>query len=191
MIWAFILRLWGGLGRIARIAAAYPWQAALIASLIACGWLWTGKRKAQDRADDYRAQIQKERAAYVAAQEQARIRAEMALRAQEARYKEKADNADKAHAKALVDASRAADRYIVANRVRIEAAPSDASQAPARAESGSAGLPAKLPADPFVAVSRADLQACTAAVTYAVAAHNWAQTLPREDERAPQLNMEP
>lgn len=73
-----------------------------------------------------------------------------------------------------------------AGGLRPEGDRSAASQAPAAAAGGSAGLPAKLPADPFVAVSRADVQACTAAVTYAVAAHNWAQTLPREDERAPE-----
>lgn len=50
-------------------------------------------------------------------------------------------------------------------------------QAIAPAESGSAGLPAEVPADPFVAISSADLQACTRVTTYAVGAHNWAGTI--------------
>ena len=49
--------------------------------------------------------------------------------------------------------------------------------ASAAAGGGSAGVPAQVPADPLVAVSSPDLQACTAAVTYAVAAHNWAATI--------------
>lgn len=178
MIWAFILRLWGGLGRLARIAAAYPWQAACIALALASVWLWQGKQAAQGRADRCAAQIKAELAAYVAAQEQARIRAEMALRAQEARYKEKADNADKAHAKALVDASRAADRYIAANRVRIETAGSDASQAPAAAAGGSAGSPDSASAAAFmVAVTENDVRICTVNTQRLIDAREWAMGL--------------
>ena len=163
MIWAFILRLWGGLRRIGRIAAAYPWQAACVALVLTSVWLWQAKQAAQDRAERCAAQVKAERAAYVAAQEQARIKAEMALRAQEARFKEKADNADKAHAKALVDASRAADRYIAANRVRIEAAQGSAGGTVASAESGSAGSPDSASAAAFmVAVTENDVRICTA-----------------------------
>ncbi|MBA4353566.1 MAG: hypothetical protein C0409_02630 [Novosphingobium sp.] len=56
-------------------------------------------------------------------------------------------------------------------------------QAPAAAESGSAGLHEGLPADTLVAVSDPDVQACTTAVTWAVGAYNWTQTLPRPEKR--------
>ena len=59
------------------------------------------------------------------------------------------------------------------------------SEAAATAESGSAGFSESLSADTFVAVSDPDVQACSAAVTYAVGAHNWVATLPVERDDAP------
>lgn len=111
--------------------------------------------------------------------------------AEERRSAANARRSDTDHDIDLARALAAGSAYAGSHRcpaggLRPEGDRSAASQAPAAAAGGSAGLPATLPSDPFVAVSRADLQACTAAVTYAVAAHNWAQTLPREDDRAPE-----
>ena len=44
MIW--LLTAWGGVKRMFGIAARYPWQAALIVAVLACGWLYMGKRDA-------------------------------------------------------------------------------------------------------------------------------------------------
>ena len=44
MIW--LLTAWGGVKRMFGIAARYPLQAALIVAVLACGWLYMGKRDA-------------------------------------------------------------------------------------------------------------------------------------------------
>lgn len=129
MIWAFILRLWGGLGRIARIAAAYPWQAALIASLIACGWLWHGKGKAEAERDAARGEI----AALTKAQKQAAEKARQARAATEKLSKELAHGTDQ-YAADLDAISRRA----LAGRVRAKAPRCDASGAVAAAVPDSA-----------------------------------------------------
>ena len=80
-----------------------------------------------------------------------------------------------------------ADQHrITLNRVRPQSDRGEGGQAIAPAESGSAGLSEILPADSFVAVSSADLQACTSATTYAVGAFDWAATLPTKPEKPPE-----
>ena len=44
MMW--LLTAWGCVKRMFGIAARYPWQAALIVAVLACGWLYMGKREA-------------------------------------------------------------------------------------------------------------------------------------------------
>lgn len=44
MMW--LLTLWGGVKRLFGLVVAYPWQAALIASLCLAGWLYMGKQSA-------------------------------------------------------------------------------------------------------------------------------------------------
>lgn len=71
---------------------------------------------------------------------------------------------------------------ISASRLRPTSDRSTPGSAPAAAERGSAGVHEGLPADSIVAVDGPDVQACTTAVTWAVGAYNWAQTLPRPDK---------
>lgn len=44
MMW--LLTAWGGVKRVFGAVVAYPWQAALIIALLACGWLYMGKERA-------------------------------------------------------------------------------------------------------------------------------------------------
>lgn len=160
----------------------YPWQCALAVALAACWWLYDGKqdmRAERDAAIEARATDRKE---YKTAQMEATARAFAEKKRVETIYKEKADVADKAHATELDSARAAADRYIAANRVRrqIGSAPS---ATPTPGQGGAPGVPESMPTGD-VMVSEGDVQACTAAITYAIAAHNWAIDLPIPD--APQ-----
>lgn len=106
---------------------------------------------------------------------------------EERRWAANATRSDAYHAQDLERAAVAgrdyADRYrIAAGGVRATGDRSEAGKTPAAAASDSAGVSEAVPTDPLVAVASPDLQACTAAVTYAVAAHNWAQTLPRPED---------
>ncbi|HQS69815.1 MAG TPA: hypothetical protein PLM58_09300, partial [Novosphingobium sp.] len=51
MFWALLLRAVGLSKRLWAIIRAYPMQAACIALVVACLWLWSGKNAASDRAD--------------------------------------------------------------------------------------------------------------------------------------------
>ena len=125
-----------------------------------------------------------ERAAIIHAQDEAATLQAAVNEDEERRTADNAQRSDIAHAQDLERAAAAGRDY--ADRHRIAAGglrpPGDrgaSGQAAAAAASGGAGLPEGVPADSFVAVADPDLQACTAAVTYAVDAHNWAVTLPR------------
>lgn len=104
---------------------------------------------------------------------------------EERRTAANAERSDASHAQDLERAAVAGRNYADRNRIaagglRPQSDRGEGGQAPDTAESGSAGVYEHLPADYFVAVSGADVQACTAAVTWAVGAYNWAQTLPPE-----------
>lgn len=94
----------------------------------------------------------------------------------EAEYQEKANASDERHQDALADARAAADRYIARNRLRVQIAGSAGGQASPAADSGDSGL-SEILSNSGVVVSEGDVQACTAAMTYAVAAHNWAVSM--------------
>lgn len=163
--------LWSIIGR-------YPLQAALIASLCACAWLWRGKEAAQDRADTYAAQILTEREACADAQRNAAIRAKAAIAAQEARYKEQADHADVQYTQALGNARSALDRYIATNRVRPQAIGRASGGTIASAESGGAESADRSGGTTdLVAVTPGDLRICTVNTERLVAARAWATEL--------------
>ena len=128
----------------------------------------------------YHAEIARRKAQeaqYIAAQAEATLIAKRALDAAEAKYRSKADEADKAFQSKLADARRAADQYVLTHRVRgAFAGPSSGTVA--ASESRGADVPASLPAD-AVMVSEGDVQACTDAVTYGIGAHDWAASLPK------------
>jgi hypothetical protein len=112
------------------------------------------------------------------AQITARAAQQAAMDAEQARYDELAERTDANARLAQVEAMDAANRYIERNRVRPPSG-SVASTGSAAPQGDGAGVPENLPAHPFVAVSDADVRACTVAATYAVEAHNWAAALER------------
>lgn len=136
------------------------------------------------------ARCQQGKALIVAAVKEADALAQAAREDEERRRAANAQRSNASHDQDLERANAAAGSYLAAHRiaaggVRNETAGIAGSQAPATAPDGSAGLPAEVPADPLVAVASSDVQTCTAAVTYAVAAHNWAATIdPPETEPA-------
>lgn len=132
------------------------------------------------------ARCQEGKAMIVAAVKEADALAQAAREDEERRRAAIAQRSNASHDQDLERANAATGSYLAAHRiaaggVRNETAGSAGSQAPATAPDGSAGLPADVPTDLLVAVSSPDLQACTAAVTYAVAAHNWAATIDPPD----------
>ncbi|MGV3511898.1 MAG: hypothetical protein ACO1OX_07820 [Novosphingobium sp.] len=128
-------------------------------------------------------QCEEGKARIVAAVKEADALAQAAHEDEERRSAANAQRSEASHDQDLERAAVAAGSYldthrIAAGGVRGQTARGESIEAPATAQGDGAGVPAEMPADAFVAVSSPDLQACTAAVTYAVAAHNWAATLP-------------
>lgn len=121
-----------------------------------------------------RALRQADRAAYAQAQAEAALIAKRALDAAEARYRRIADNADRSHTEALVDARSATDAYI--GRMRTKAAACPAQRAVASAQGGGASVPANVPAE-LVLVDPADVQRAAEWQTYGLACRAWALTL--------------
>ncbi len=172
MIWLLRLLGWGrtALSALVGFIGRYPWQAACIALLCLSGWLWHGKSEAiAGRAAD--------RAAYVAAQEEAEMRALAAKAETERKYERIATDADLSHARALADARAATDRYIAARRVRPEAAACSASGSDPAPGNPHSELPAGMPSG--VVMAEADVRACSDLYDYAVSAHEWAVRLGR------------
>lgn len=131
------------------------------------------------------AQCEADRAAIVKAQDDAAALQAAVNEDEERRTAANAERSDIAHAQDLERASVAGRNYsdshrIAAGGVRGQGDRGPPGQAASTAQSGGAGVHEEVPADSFVAVSSDDVQACTTAVTYAVGAFNWAQTLPAE-----------
>jgi hypothetical protein len=97
--------------------------------------------------------------------------------AKEQTYTDIAERIDDAQDNAQGAALSAADAFIAANRVRPEADRCPPGQAGGPAQGEGAGVSATVPASPVVAVSDADVRACSAVAAYAVGAHNWAVEL--------------
>lgn len=112
------------------------------------------------------------------AQELALAKAQAAIAAKEAYYKEQANAADQNYATAVDDARSATDRYIAAHRVRVCPASGAASAAPARPQ-GNAPQGADGPgAAPYmVAVSPEDVSICTSNTLRLEAGKLWAEGL--------------
>lgn len=145
--------------------------------------LWGAALKFENhRLNGQLAQCQQGKALIVAAVKEADVLAEAAREDEERRSAAYATRSEASHAKDLERAATAPRSYSSAHRittggVRAQATRSPGIEAPATAGGDSAGVPAEVPADDLVVISSPDLQACTAAVTYAVAAHNWVATI--------------
>lgn len=153
----------------------------LLALIFLAGW-GAALKFENHRLTGQLAQCQQGKALIVAAVKEADALAEAAREDEERRRAANAQRSEVSHDQDLERATAATGSYNVTHRiaaggVRDRADGSSGRKAPAASEDGSAGVPAEVPADPLVAVSSPDLQACTAAVTYAVAAHNWAATI--------------
>jgi len=57
---------WGFIKRLLDIAARYPWQAGLIASLCLAGWLYMGRQDARADLAEVRSDLKDEQAAHIA-----------------------------------------------------------------------------------------------------------------------------
>lgn len=145
--------------------------------------LWGAALKFENhRLTGQLAQCQQGKALIVAAVKEADALAEAAREDEERRSAAYATRSEASHAKDLERAAVAARSYSAAHRittggVRGQSAGGGSIETTATAGGDSAGVPAEVPADDLVVISSPDLQACTAAVTYAVAAHNWAATI--------------
>jgi hypothetical protein len=158
----------GLLGVAKRFLPALPY--ALIALLAALAWHFD--QRAVANADMIRTQAMQ----FKQAQADTTAIAQAALKHQEAVYQAKAQENDNAYQAQLADARSAADRYITTHRVQPAAPAGDAGTTAAGAQGGSAAIPASLPTDAVV-VSGSDVQVCTDAVTYALKAHEWANSI--------------
>lgn len=116
-----------------------------------------------------------DRERYTTAQAEAARIAQQALRAAEAKYQRKADEADRQYTVALADAQSAAARYASTHRVRTESTGGASGGTPASAQGGGAqsGIGPGETAD-MVAVTDGDLAICTENTTRLQAVHDWA-----------------
>ena len=174
-IWLAI-KIWGLLSRIGCASgAARGWVSRnpALAALALCSTLLALCWHVIDVKDHTIVQLRADKAHFVSAQIEARRAAAAALLHQEAVYLAKANEADHGYQNELADARSAADAFIASHRLRATDVARRAGTTVGSATGGSAAIPAPVPADAVV-VSSGDVQACTNAVTYAVAAHDWA-----------------
>lgn len=118
-----------------------------------------------------------DRAAYVAAQSEATLIAKRALDAAEARYRSKADEADKSYRASLADARAAADRYIAGHRVHGTFAGPASGTVTASESRGPGSADSADQATVMVAVTADDIQVCTDNTLRLEAAREWALSL--------------
>lgn len=156
MIWALVLRH--------RVPIAL---AVALLGLFAASWHYRSAyhaEKALRRAD---------RASYLQAQAEAALIAKRALDAVEARYRSKANDADREHQTRLADARSATDAYL--GRMRTKTAACPAGGAVASAADHGASVSEPVPAVSFMA--EADVRAAAEWQAFGSACRNWAMTL--------------
>lgn len=163
----------GALSAAWRAILTYPLQAALIVALVACGWLWRAKERAQD---DRKAALT-ELARVIDAGKQAEA-AQLALNAAtKAKGNEAAATGDKVHA-IETDRNRLAGRaWGDAHRVRVCSSPPRNGDPAAEAEA--AGVPEATAADAdYIAVPKSDVERAIPDLrSYASACFAWGQDL--------------
>ena len=173
MIWRLILgRLKSAMQALLSAFKAYPLQAALIASLALCGIQTWRVRIIEQKLIVARAQITAGQANVVA------LKADKAR--EDARQAANTRRIDHATNRARADALAGADRYAASHRVQRPAqvaASRDASRSmPGRAPVAER-VESPAPESDMVAVSRADLDACTANSVDLGLAYEWAQSI--------------
>jgi hypothetical protein len=146
----------------------WPHIALLAVSLLA----WHFDSRAVANADTVRTQAEN----FKSTQAAASVIAKQALLHQQEFYEQKAKESEDAHQKQLDDARSYADNYIATHRLRTKASERPSGTAAASAQGDGAAVSPVVPADAVV-VSAGDVQVCTSAVTYGIAAHNWAVSI--------------
>ena len=109
MMW--LLTLWGGVKRLLGLAVAYPWQAALIIALAACGYFYMGKQSALATVAKRDATI----AAMIKASKEATAAALANAERVKREYKEISDEAKQDYAGKLADNRAAIERWKLQN----------------------------------------------------------------------------
>lgn len=129
-------------------------------------WAWEGwsAEKALRAAD---------KASYYRAQAEAELIARRALDAVEARYRSKANEADRMYQARLDGARSSTDAYLA--RMRVKAASCPASAAVASAEDHAPGVPANVPS--LALMDEADVRAAAEWQAYGSQCRDWALTL--------------
>lgn len=172
----------GALKAIGGAIGKYPLPSALVILSLFCVFQTWQKNRVTAERNAVRAELQRTIAAYTTAQTLARNDAIKERAAIEQQYKDNADATDRSYQQRLADAQAATDRYVRTHPVPVCGVPSSAAdpsptRAPvAAADDHPAVIPAAVPAGAVV-VSADDVRACTAAVDYALAAHDWALKL--------------
>ena len=153
-------------------AMRYPWQAALIAALLACAWFAWGKGKAIDQRDAAREQV----ALWKDANAKATAWALAEKAAKEAAANDITKGANDARSIAKAAGARAGDDYASRNRCLRVTAPESRGERPDMSGAVSvAGQPESAPGNAeLVGVSRPDFNACTAAALDLDNAAQWA-----------------
>lgn len=175
----FFLTAFGFIGKLAKaalgVARKHPWQAAVIALLLACAWMWTGWNGTAADLQDCKDARAADRAAYEQAQREAAEKARAARLAKEAQYREQAERTDREHEQELADANARAERYIAGNRVRPQIAGGASGGTGAGPEGGSASSSNGPGQDPLmVAVTEDDVRICTENTTRLQSVREWA-----------------
>ena len=141
--------------------------AAALLGLFAASWHYRSAYHAE------RALRQADRAAYGQAQAEAALIAKRALDATEARYRSKANDADREHQTRLVDARSATDAYL--GRMRTKAASCPSSGAIASASGASASVSANVPAE--LVMAEADVRSAAEWQAFGSQCRAWALTV--------------
>ena len=158
-------------GRVFTIARAYPWQAAVLALLVALAWQWHGKGVEHRKYLAERAARAVDRQAYEQASA-ANLAAQIAQnKAWEAKITTAAKEADHEYAKGLADGRTRAAAYAVSHGVRWQSA-DRSSAAPAPGE-GPVAPDRNGPGEGAVMVSRADFDTLTDNTLRLQAVHVW------------------
>jgi len=162
-------RAWGWITALLGWAGRNPWQAAVVALLIALAWTWHGNTK-RDRVI---AKMETAAKAWQQASDANKAAAIAQVKATEAKFEKATKETDDAHSKELAQAMSATDRYAAAHRVRPKASsvrPAD----PASEGSDSAVLEVPAPATELVGITADDFNRCTVIAGDYVALREWA-----------------
>ena len=157
-------------GALSRIVGTYPLQTALIVSLVACWWFYSGREKAQAEYADLQRDFVEYQNTVKKSSEQAIAKAKAEKQRKEAEYERLADNANQAY-----DDLRS--RY----RAMLVRSNQENSGRPSGADlpnsTSAPGLPQIASSDPGFLISSADAIKTADVSAYAMACYRWADSV--------------